>query len=115
MSYAPEVLYASEIGLRSVNALRPADHGRCAELAQRRTLPRERQGSDAAVLSAPPPPAPTSSGFNAYLIGKCLLDRRDRRALRHVRMAVRERPTGVRPWLALAWAAAVHPERPWKP
>lgn len=116
LSYAPEVLYAFEIGLRSLSALRRAEQVRGVELARRCAQAREQLGSDQAVLSAPPPPPPpAASGSNAYFIGKCLLDRRDRRALRYLRMAVRERPTRARAWLALAWAAAVCRERPPRP
>lgn len=110
------MLYALEIGLRSVSALRRAEQVRCAELAQRCAWARERYGSDEAVLSAPtPPPPPTSSGSSAYFIGKCLLDRRDWRALGRLRIAVCGRPTRMRARLALAWVAAACRARPWKP
>lgn len=116
LSYAPEVLYAFEIGLRSVSALRRAEQTRYVDLARRCAFARARSGSDEAALAAPSAPMPSaSSSSNAYFIGKCLLDRRDRRALRYLRMAVRERPIRARAWLALAWAAAVCRERPTRP
>ncbi len=116
LSYVPRVLYTFDVGLRSVSALRRAQQQRCLDLAKRCALARERHGTDEAVLSEPSsPPPPPSEASNAYFIGKCLLDRRDRRALRYLRMAVREQPTRARAWLALAWAAAVCWGRPSRP
>lgn len=106
LSYVPRVLYTFDVGLRSVSALRRAEQLRCLDLARRCALARERHGTDDAVLSAPSsPPPPPAAVSNAYFIGKCLLDRRDRRALRYLRMAVRERPLRMKAWLAWAWAA----------
>jgi hypothetical protein len=53
---------------------------------------------------------------NSYFIGKCLLDRRDRRALPYLKRSVMQNPWNWRHWAALAGAALLcrssSPERP---
>jgi glycosyltransferase involved in cell wall biosynthesis len=107
----PVFLYALRVHADSISARRRSQQARLADLARqcattrRAAQPEQAWLDQAAVVSAEPPPAlrRTDPG-NTYFIGKCLLDRRDRRCLDYLRRAVRERPSSWRAWAALLLA-----------
>jgi len=64
--------------------------------------------AEAARVSALPSPPPRETvGTASYFIGKCLLDRRDRRAVRYLVRSLRARPCNLHRWLALGAAHAL--------
>jgi glycosyltransferase involved in cell wall biosynthesis len=109
IGYVPDFLYAFRIEERSVSGLRRDQQLRLLEVARRchaarlQGTPETPHLEEAARISALPVPAgPVSALGNAYFIGKCLLDRRDARAVPYLRRSVR-----VDPWKWRHWAALV--------
>jgi glycosyltransferase involved in cell wall biosynthesis len=110
LALVPEVLYVWRFTTTSVTGrARPAQI-RTAELIVEATRRRALGLDEAPVLEEarrirPHLEMPRSSragdGPGLYFIGKCLLDRGDRRALRYLWRAVRSRPWHVRSWAAL--------------
>ncbi len=114
IAYIPDFLYAYRVEEQSISAQRRAQQVRLVELAGRCAEARLQGASEepylaeAALISAEPPRGKgRSSVGNSYFIGKCLLDRRDRRALKYLRRSVRNAPWNWRHWAALAGAAVL--------
>jgi hypothetical protein len=113
LAYIPAFLYAFRVGDHSVSATRREQQLRLAALAHRCRGARLCASPEAPHLQAawevsvaPPRPAGTpGSAGNSYFIGKCLLDRRDARAVGYLRQSVRQCPWQVRGWVALVAAA----------
>jgi glycosyltransferase involved in cell wall biosynthesis len=112
LSYVPRTLYAYRVDEASISARRRSQQLRLMRLALECRAarvggrPEEPWLSKAEEVSREPPPARGSSDpGNSYFIGKCLLDRRDRRCRPYLRRAVRDRPTNWRAWGALALSA----------
>jgi glycosyltransferase involved in cell wall biosynthesis len=112
IAYVPDFLYCYRVGENNISAHRRGQQLRLQQAAQ--ACVRARAGGqperphleEAAHISAEP-----ASSFgngragNSYFIGKCLLDRRDRRALPYLKRGVRQDPWSWRRWAALAGAA----------
>lgn len=114
LSYVPEVLFGLRVTESSVSAQRRDQQLRLLEVAKRCRAARTAGASEAAQLdeaeriSGEPQPKGRGRGTGSnYFIGKCLLDRRDRRALTYLRRSVRQSPWSWRPWAALGAAAVL--------
>lgn len=114
LAYVPEFLYAFGVAEDGTSAERRAQQRRLHALALGCRAARARGASEDALLaeaarvSAEPPPATRRfDPGNSYFIGKCLLDRRDRRCFGYLRRSASRRPWSFRPWAALALAALV--------
>jgi glycosyltransferase involved in cell wall biosynthesis len=112
VAYVPDFLYCYRVGENSISAHRREQQLRLQQLA--RACAQARAGGrpekphleEAARISSEP--ASTFGNCragNSYFIGKCLLDRRDRRALPYLKRGVRQDPWSWRRWAALAGAA----------
>jgi glycosyltransferase involved in cell wall biosynthesis len=112
IAYVPDFLYVYRVEEQSISARRRDQQLRLLDLARRCTGARARGESEelwlaeaARVSAEPAPPSGRSPLGNSYFIGKCLFDRRDRRALKYLRRCVRLAPWNVRHWAALAGAS----------
>jgi len=112
IAYVPEFLYAYRIDEHSISGRWRARQLRLAELARRCYAARLQARAEAPHLEEaarisrePLPPREPSPHGTTYFIGKCLLDRRDARALPYLRRSVRAAPWNWRSWAALASAA----------
>jgi glycosyltransferase involved in cell wall biosynthesis len=108
LGYVSEVLFAFRVSESSISAQRRDQQLRLLEAARRCRAARQRGESElpwldeAAKICREPRALTHTAASNAYFIGKCLLDRRDRRALKYLRRSVRERPWSWRNWAALS-------------
>lgn len=111
LAYVPETLYTFEVGLDSISARRRTEQQHFLRLALRCALARAADLDDMPIISRQASRAGTAASTradsNAYLIGKCLLDKRDPRCRSYLRRAIRERWLHPRAWLALALARLV--------
>lgn len=110
-AFAPEVLYAFRIRDGSISTSRRAQQCRLAELARRCRDARRSGASEDGLLAEaervsaePALPARSGAAGNSYFIGRCLMDRRDRRAARYLWRSLRREPLSWRPWAALPLA-----------
>jgi glycosyltransferase involved in cell wall biosynthesis len=108
LAYVPEVLYAFRVQEYSISALRREQQFLLLDCALRcyraraQHLSEEPGLQEAARLTALPLPSRRVQRLgNTYFIGKCLLDRRDARALGYLKRSVRQSPWHVRGWVAL--------------
>jgi glycosyltransferase involved in cell wall biosynthesis len=108
LRFAPEVLYAFRISAGSISSHRREQQRRLAEIAGRCCAARAAGCheynllEEAARVSAEPGlSAIQTAAANAYFIGKCLLDRRDRRAVPYLWLSIRHAPSSWRSWAAL--------------
>lgn len=108
LAFVAEMLYAFRVDEWSISARRRSQQLRLLDLALEchaarvEGRPEEPWLAKAEQVSQePPPPRGSSDPGNSYFIGKCLLDRRDRRCLPYLRRAIRERPRDWRAWGAL--------------
>lgn len=109
----PQFGYAYRVSESSISAFRRRQQLRLAEIAHACRGARQRGESEmpllaeaARVSALPSPPPRETAGAASYFIGKCLLDRRDRRALPYLLRSLRTRPCSFRRWLALGAAHA---------
>ena len=112
IAYVPDFLYAYRVEEQSISSRRREQQLRLLDLARRCAAAREQGQSEepwlaeAARVSAEPVLLSARAPLgNSYFIGKCLFDRRDRRALKYLRRCVRLAPWNVRHWAALAGAS----------
>ena len=112
LGYVSTNLYAFRIRDASISTHRRGQQTRLHVLARqcwsaRRAGQSEQPWLDevARVCRERPPVNRRGSAESAYFIGKCLLDRRDRRALPYLHRSVRRDPWRWRHWAALAAAA----------
>ena len=111
IGYVPAFLYAFRVGENSISATRRSQQLSLFELAKQCRVARLRGVGEQPILqeatrvSAERPRAPRSRDGNAYFIGKCLLARRDPRAISYLRKSVWTRPWSARSWHALLTAA----------
>ncbi len=112
IGYVPDFLYAYRIEEQSISAQRRDQQLCLYDLARQSAAARSRGDSEEPCLAEaervsaePPRPTGRSPLGNSYFIGKCLLDRRDRRALKYLRRCVRLAPWNWRHWAALAGAS----------
>jgi hypothetical protein len=75
---------------------------RCRQARQRGESEQPLLEEAATICREPRTPSHRATAGNAYFIGKCLLDRRDRRALKYLRRCVYEQPWSWRHWAALS-------------
>jgi glycosyltransferase involved in cell wall biosynthesis len=112
IAYVPEVLYAYRVDEVSISARRrdlqlrlQAVASRCRK-ARLRGEPEYPLLEEAARLAAEAGPRTRSSAnANSYFIGKCLLDRRDRRAFPYLLRSLRQCPWHWRTWAAIVLAS----------
>lgn len=107
-AFAPEVLYAFRIRDGSISTSRRAQQGRLAELARRCRAARRAGEVEEDLLAAaervsaePAVPGRSGSAASSYFIGRCLMERRDRRAAGYLWRSLRREPLAWRPWAAL--------------
>jgi glycosyltransferase involved in cell wall biosynthesis len=112
VGFVPEPLYAFRVSSGSITAHRRGQQARLHELARRcRAARRDGQAEASlleeveAVCAEPLLPKNRSLATSDYFIGKCLLNRRDRSALKYLRRCVRLAPWNVRYWAAFAGGA----------
>jgi glycosyltransferase involved in cell wall biosynthesis len=112
IGYVPDFLYAFRIEEQSISGRRREQQLQLVEIARRCHAARLQGASETAHLeeasrisTEPWAPAEPSTLGNTYFIGKCLLNRRDARALPYLRRSVRKAPWNWRHWAALASAA----------
>ena len=110
-AFVPEFLYAYRFEERGISAVKKrqqqalfglamaALEARAAGTSEEETLV---QASAASERNGSPSLGGELPG--SYFIGKCLLDRRDRRAVRYLTACGRESPFSPRVWLAVAAA-----------
>lgn len=109
IAYVPQVLYEWRIHDRAISASSRLLQEKLGDLARQCHRART-SGQDDALLLVQASQAssaehrPAEPATNAYFIGKCLLDRRDRRAVAYLWRSVREAPLAGRRWRALAAA-----------
>jgi glycosyltransferase involved in cell wall biosynthesis len=111
IGFVPETLYAYRVDEYSVSArrrdqqLRLLAVSRKCRAARLRGDPEALLLEEAASISAEPRQGKESPRINnSYFIGKCLLDRRDRRALLYLARSVQKSPWRWRGWAALVLA-----------
>jgi glycosyltransferase involved in cell wall biosynthesis len=111
IAYVPDCLYAFRVSDQALTTSRRHQQRRLVATAWECFQARQRGVSEAplldqaeAISQEPPAPGVRCLAANNYFIGKCLLDRRDRRAIAYLRTSVRHNPWGWRPWAALAAA-----------
>lgn len=107
----PERLYALRVWGGSITAARRRQQERLFELARLCHDERGRGGAEAgALLEAERVSAEAMAGRGpsteeiSYFIGKCLLDRGDRRSRRYLLRRARKAPWDVRAWAATLWS-----------
>lgn len=99
IQFAPEALYAFRFSSGSISSFRREQQRRLVEIARKCSAARasgrteEELLQEASHVSAEPAVqgAVVDAG-NAYFVGKCLLDRRDRRALPYLWQSVQHAP-----------------------
>jgi len=111
ITYVPEYLYAFRVSEQSISSARRGQQLRLAEQARRCRDARLRGESEAPHLEAAEaisgeqhPGNHRSRAASSYFIGKCLLDRRDLRAVGYLGRSVRQNPWQWRGWVALGAA-----------
>lgn len=111
LAYLPSFLYCFRVAESSISAHRRSQQLRLAALARRCHAARVRGWSEAEwlaearrVSAEPAPRSGHQDPGSSYFIGKCLLDRRDRRCLAYLEQAWRERPMSWRTCAALLLA-----------
>jgi glycosyltransferase involved in cell wall biosynthesis len=105
----PQILYSRRVSDSCISAFRGDQQKRLAEIAKEAFRARQCGRSDArwlklaATVSAESPPAESAErrSRTSYFIGKCLLDRRDSRAVRYLRNSVGQAPLWWKPRAAL--------------
>lgn len=109
IAYVPQILYEWRIHDRAISASNRSLQEKLGNLARQCHRARAAGHDETPLLmqasqvcSAEHRPAERAT--NAYFIGKCLLDRRDRRAVAYLWRSVREAPLAGRRWGALAAA-----------
>jgi glycosyltransferase involved in cell wall biosynthesis len=112
IAYVPELLYCYRLSESSISAHRRGQQLRLKQLAHACQQARSSGGPEqrflkeaVRVCSEPVNSSGNNRAGNSYFIGKCLLDRRDRRALGYLKRCVRQAPWNWRHWAALAGAA----------
>jgi hypothetical protein len=111
LAYVPEFLYAFRVEEHSISAHRRDQQIRLKECAIRchqarvKNLSEEPELHEASRLTALPLPSGRALRVgNSYFIGKCLLDRRDARAMGYLKRSVKQWPWQIRGWAALVAA-----------
>jgi glycosyltransferase involved in cell wall biosynthesis len=114
IAFVPEVLYAYRVHESSISArwreqqLRLLAVSRRCQQARLHGQPEDPLLEEAERVSAGRSlGGKTAAAGNSYFIGKCLLDRRDRRALSYLGRCVRRRPWYWRYWAAYFYATVV--------
>jgi glycosyltransferase involved in cell wall biosynthesis len=112
MAYAQAYLYAYRVDAGSISAERRGEQRELAALAGLCHDARVRGESDAHWVSqaaligcADTRPTRRRTSASSYFVGKCLLDRRDRRAMHYLGRTVKANPLHLKAWLALGIAA----------
>jgi len=105
-AFVPAFLYAYRVGTESISARRRDQQAahyalarRCNDLRARGLSDREALAEGAGYDTLPSARSRTD-GAAEYFIGKCLLDRRDRRAISYLERTVKRNPFHVRARLA---------------
>ncbi len=117
LAFIPRFLYAFRVLEHSISARRRNQQealGRLARLcraARDRGEPETQLLEKAREVSAAPGGGWAWAGRGSYFIGKCLFDRRDRRAIPYLRRSVALSPWNLRMWGALGAAAVLCRER----
>jgi glycosyltransferase involved in cell wall biosynthesis len=114
-AFVPAFLYAYRIGTDSISARKRNQQTSYFNLARRCWELRTRGQSDRDALANAEPSAALrssrsgrfSEGAAEYFIGKCLLDRRDKRAVTYLSESVRQNPFHLRARLARVMARLV--------
>ncbi len=112
LGYVPEVLYAYRVTPDSISGLKRRQQEELVALAVQCRQARERGESEQELLRTAAECTQHSSdvvasGTDSYFIGRCLMDRRDRRAVGYLARSVGERPWSLRRWSALAGSLVV--------
>jgi glycosyltransferase involved in cell wall biosynthesis len=112
LGYVPEVLYAYRVTPDSISGLKRRQQEELVVLAAQCRDARARGESEQDLLRAAATCTqdsgdPVTSGTDSYFIGRCLMDRRDRRAVGYLARSVGERPWSLRRWTALAGSLVV--------
>lgn len=108
----PQFGYAYRVSEDSISAFRRDQQQQLFQIARGCHAARQNKESEepwlaeAARISALRKPfARQAQSANSYFIGKCLLDRRDPRAINYLTRSVRAKPWSLRRWFALAAAS----------
>jgi glycosyltransferase involved in cell wall biosynthesis len=109
VGFVPEVLYEVRLSPRSISTRHRAEQIALARIMLALTRAREGGADEAQLLREaenvrPQGPRPASRWDLArglYFIGRCLQDRRDRRAPGYFKAAVRQQPLHLRSWASL--------------
>lgn len=110
LGYVPEYLYAYRVNGGSISANRKEQQDRLGDLAatcweaRREGRSEENWLRQAEQVSNEARPRGRSTGRHEYFIGRCLLARRDPRAVRYFWQSVRHHPWHLRSWASLALA-----------
>lgn len=118
LEYVPTILYQHRIAPDSISGSRHALKTPFAALVDELHEARLAGRSEAPILAkAKQLPRlaeeqsttakPGSEAATLYFIGKCLLDRYDRRSLGYLRACIRINPFNLRAWWVLTWALAL--------
>ncbi len=113
VGFVPEVLYELRFTPTSISMRYRAQQLDLTRVAMALTAVRQRGGDEWPLLARAAAIRPTASRpasaadreKGLYFIGRCLLDRGDRRASRYFRAAIRQRPLSLRAWVGLGRAA----------
>jgi glycosyltransferase involved in cell wall biosynthesis len=108
--FVPEILYVARFSPSSLSFRHNAEQVALAHIAVRLTEARENREDEGPLLAeaASHHRSPRKGGVGArgfYFIARCLLDRRDRRARRYFRLAIRQNPLHINAWLG--WVVSV--------
>jgi hypothetical protein len=117
VAFLQEVLYEARYSPTSLSAKFKPHQWRLAVLALEMRKLREAGADEGPLLAEAARIRPrhdggshtTPSAEGYYFVGKCLLARRDPRAARYLRAALRRRPWDLKAWMALggSWLQAV--------
>ena len=112
VGYVPDVLYAYRVTPDSISGSKRRQQEQLVALATQCREARQRGESEQELLRAAAACTqqssdPVASGTDNYFIGRCLMDRRDRRAVDYLARSVGERPWSLRRWTALAGSLVV--------
>jgi glycosyltransferase involved in cell wall biosynthesis len=107
IAYVPDVLYAYRVTPDSISGVRRQAQEYLGRVAVKCREARERDESEEEFLQEAAACGPAArdsgaSGTDSYFIGRCLMERRDRRAVGYLARSIGERPWSWRRWSALA-------------
>jgi hypothetical protein len=115
LNYVQRILYCYRISAESMSGQLHAAKLPYARLIDDLHSARQRKESEQPILDRFIPPEktgarqPSSEDATHYFIARCLVNRRDRRALGYLRRCLRSNPLNFRGWLLLPYVALTGP------